>query len=552
MCYNSLKEGGLVQNVKMLRGHTSASRGHIYHTAEKGAWGMELVRGIAASAGLAVGTVRRLRHIQTGLGRVVMSPAQEYESFCAAAEAARTQLKEMEKRADSTQKDILAAQRMMLDDEGLREEIERYIKAGAGAAAAVERAAGIFAGRIRALDNDYMRERACDVLDACYRVVEALDDSPRQILQLSGPAIIAAHEIYPTDIFLLDRSLILGFITAQGSVNAHAAQLARTMGIPAVVMAGEDFLETCDGRLAALDGNGGEAYLDPDEGTKARFSHSIRLSRRRSITKEKLREAMCVTRDGTRITLMASCATPSGVVQAVEEGAEGIGLLQSEYQLLAQSEAGEDAQVRFYSQCLVNAKGKPVTIATYDLSTDKQPPGFEAQPEKNPALLRAGVAGSLRVALPMVSSREEMERALDIMYETKRSLREARRMFNENVPVGVVIETPAAALCARELAQKAAFFCVDLANLAQYTHAADRTQADVQPYFSVTSQAVQQLVGMVLEAAKKANIQTVLCCDSAAQPSMAESYARLGVRCFSMAAGDILPAKEYLMGLSLQ
>ena len=301
----------------------------------------------------------------------------------------------MEKKADSTQKDILAAQRMMLDDEGLREEIERYIKAGAGAAAAVERAAGIFAGRIRALDNDYMRERACDVLDACYRVVEALDDSPRQILQLSGPAIIAAHEIYPTDIFLLDRSLILGFITAQGSVNAHAAQLARTMGIPAVVMAGEDFLEACDGRLAALDGNGGEAYLDPDEGTKARFSHSLRLSRRRSLTKEKLREAICVTRDGTRSTLMASCATQSGVAQAMEEGAEGIGLLQSEYQLLAQSEAGEDAQVRFYSQCLVNAKGKPVTIATYDFSTDKQPPGFEAPPEKNPALGLRGVRYSL-------------------------------------------------------------------------------------------------------------------------------------------------------------
>ena len=112
---------------------------------------MELVRGIAASAGLAVGTVRRLRHIQTGLGRVVMSPAQEFESFCAAAEIARAQLEEMEKKADSTQKDILGAQRMMLDDEGLREEIERYIKAGAGAAAAVERAAGIFAGRIRAL-----------------------------------------------------------------------------------------------------------------------------------------------------------------------------------------------------------------------------------------------------------------------------------------------------------------------------------------------------------------------------------------------------------------
>lgn len=535
---------------------------------------MELVKGMAASAGLAVGTVRRLRHVQTGLGRVVMSPAQEYESFCAAAQTARAQLQELEKKADSTQKDILAAQRMMLDDEGLREEIERYIKAGAGAAAAVERAAGIFAGRIRALDNDYMRERACDVLDACYRVVEVLDDNPRQIIQLSGPAIIAAHEIYPTDIFMLDRSLLLGFITAQGSVNAHAAQLARTMGIPAVVMAGEEFLEHCDGHLAALDGNCGEAYLDPDEGTKARFSHSIRLLRRRSLTREKLREAVCITRDGTRIALMANCATQSGVAQAMQEGAEGIGLLQSEYQLLAESEAGEDAQVRFYSQCLANARGKPVTIATYDLSADKQPPGFEVQPEKNPALglrgvryslahpqllrsqfaalLRAGVAGRLQVALPMVSCREELERALDILYETKRELRSAKRMFQENVPVGVIIETPAAALCAQELAQKASFFSIDLANLAQYTHAADRTQADVQPYFSVASQAMQQLVGMTVEAAKKANIPLVLCCDSAAQPATVEIYARLGVRCFSLAASELLPTKEYLMGLTLQ
>ena len=200
MCYNNFQEGACAKARKCGAGISLQGAGIYITQRKRGPGGWELVRGIAASAGLAVGTVRRLRHIQTGLGRVVMSPAQEFESFCAAAEIARAQLEEMEKKADSTQKDILAAQRMMLDDEGLREEIERYIKAGAGAAAAVERAAGIFAGRIRALDNDYMRERACDVLDACYRVVEALDDSPRQILQFRARPSLP-HTKYTPPIF---------------------------------------------------------------------------------------------------------------------------------------------------------------------------------------------------------------------------------------------------------------------------------------------------------------------------------------------------------------
>ena len=138
--------------------------------------------------------------------------------------------------------------------EGLRQEVASYIRVGAGAAASVERAAGIFAGRIRALEDPYMRERACDILDACRRVVKVLDGQPHETLRLTGPAILVAEELYPTDIVTLDRSLVLGFITSAGSPNAHAAIIARTMGIPAAVMAGPELLEGCDGRTLALNG----------------------------------------------------------------------------------------------------------------------------------------------------------------------------------------------------------------------------------------------------------------------------------------------------------
>ena len=174
-------------------------------------------------------------------------------------------------------------------DEGLQNEVLAYIHAGAGAAAAVERAAGIFAGRIRALDDDYLRERACDVLDACYRIVDVLDGPQAQMPPLNSPSILAAEELYPTDILSIDRRMILGLVMGAGSANAHASIIARTMGIPAVVLAGQEFLDVCDGKIAAINGSTGDLCLEPDEATKARFAHSIRRARRHTLTEERLR-----------------------------------------------------------------------------------------------------------------------------------------------------------------------------------------------------------------------------------------------------------------------
>ena len=194
---------------------------------------LKYITAVPASAGLAVGTVRYLRHTQSGLGRAVRSPKEEQEAFENAVREAQDQLIRLERRAAAQDRDIFMVQRVLLEDEGLRQEVASYIRVGAGAAASVERAAGIFAGRIRALEDPYMRERACDILDACRRVVKVLDGQPHETLRLTGPAILVAEELYPTDIVTLDRSLVLGFITSAGSPNAHAAIIARTMGIAA-------------------------------------------------------------------------------------------------------------------------------------------------------------------------------------------------------------------------------------------------------------------------------------------------------------------------------
>ncbi len=534
---------------------------------------MRTFQGTPASEGLAVGAMRLLRHTPQGAGRAVQDPAQEERNYRAAVRDAVVQLERMEKKNTGADRDILMAQRAILEDQGLQDEVLGYIRAGAGAAASVERAAGIYAGRIRALEDDYMRERACDILDACYRVVDVLDDQPRQVLQLDSPAVIAADELYPTDILTLDRSMILGLVTAEGSPNAHASIIARTMGIPAVVMAGRDFLEECDGRPVAVDGFTGEVFVDPDEATKARFAHSIRLRRRQTLSGLALRSVPCKTRDGVRVSLYANCADSRDVRAAVEAGAEGVGLLSSEVLLLAGTGAGEAEQVAFFSECLAAAAGKPVTISVYDIGADKVAPGLPQNEEPNPALgqvgirfclahpglfrthlcalLRAGTAGNLRIVLPMVNNRRELDAVRAAVADARADLRARRLPYAQDVPIGVMVDTPAAALMAEELAADASFFTVNPANLAQYAHGVDRSNAHVQQYFPHVSAPVHKLLRMVVDAARPGNIPVCVCCANADSLAQAETYVRMGVRALSMPTVNLLPMKETLMSMSL-
>lgn len=530
---------------------------------------MLYVLGTPASQGIVMGQIKHINRGYTGLNRVVLDPSREHALFCAALILAKDELSALCEKAGKDEADIFVFQRAMLEDNGLIEEITTYIQAGAGGAAAVERAADIFATKIRNIDDAYLRERASDIIDACHRVVDILDGRPREQILLKSPAIVAADEIYPSDIVSVERGMILGFVTSYGSSQGHAAIIARTLGIPAVVMAGEDFLRQCDGKLGALDGTHGEFYIEPDEAIKARFTHNILASKRRAYALERLKDIPCKTKEGRRINLHANCASPEDIEAAIAVGAEGVGLLRSEFIMMSGRVPSEEEQYWFYVSCLSAAGGRPLTIRTFDIGADKEVEGLTPCHEPNPALglrglrfslarkdifasqlaalLRAGCKGDLRIMFPMVTTPQDFDEALKVVDEVKQSLVVRGIAFKKDIPIGIMIETPAAALLSDELCKKADFFSIGTNDLAQYTHAVDRVNPLVESYFPMVSDAVRKLMKMTISAAKHARIPVSICGENAANPDIALDYAAFGIDTLSMTARSILEVKERLL-----
>ena len=531
---------------------------------------MQMYQGATASPGLVMGPVRRLQHSGPGLERVVQTPGREQALLNAAVVLAKDELRLLEEAAVGTDKDIFLFQQVMLDDPGLNREIASYIAAGAGAAPAVERAAQLYAGRIEAADDDYIRQRAMDVLDACRRVVNILDGRPRTPLRLETPSILVSEYIYPSDIVSIGRGMLLGVACAEGSEQSHASIIARTMGIPAVVQLGAGFLNQNCAAGAVLDADNGRLILEPDEAVRKDAQRRIVGA---SILKKRLAAlgaaGPCRTRDGAHVALMASCSGPEDVELAMQAGAEGVGLLRSEFSIMAGRIPSEEEQYYFYLSCLQAAGGKPVTVRTFDIGADKSVPGLtEASPnpalgmrglrmslahpqmfeEQLCALLRAGARGPLRVAIPMVSCPEDWQRAMHHVEKARRTLRRRGVVFNEEMEFGCMVETPSAALLAGDiLAAGCRFLVVGTNDLVQYTYAADRLDGRFSDFFSARSPAVHRLVGMVLDAAAGTGAPVCICGVHAGSPNQVVRYARQGVRCFSTEAASLLQVKARLL-----
>ena len=531
---------------------------------------MQMYQGATASPGLVMGPVRRLQHSGPGLERVVQTPGREQALLNAAVVLAKDELRLLEEAAVGTDKDIFLFQQVMLDDPGLNREIASYIAAGAGAAPAVERAAQLYAGRIEAADDDYIRQRAMDVLDACRWVVNILDGRPRTPLRLETPSILVSEYIYPSDIVSIGRGMLLGVACAEGSEQSHASIIARTMGIPAVVQLGAGFLSQNCAAGAVLDADNGRLILEPDEAVRKDAQRRIVGA---SILKKRLAAlgaaGPCRTKDGAHVALMASCSGPEDVELAMQAGAEGVGLLRSEFSIMAGRIPSEEEQYYFYLSCLQAAGGKPVTVRTFDIGADKSVPGLtEASPnpalgmrglrmslahpqmfeEQLCALLRAGARGPLRVAIPMVSCPEDWQRAMHHVEKARRTLRRRGVVFNEEMEFGCMVETPSAALLAGDiLAAGCRFLVVGTNDLVQYTYAADRLDGRFSDFFSARSPAVHRLVGMVLEAAAGTGAPVCICGVHAGSPNQVVRYARQGVRCFSTEAASLLQVKARLL-----
>ena len=524
---------------------------------------MKICKGVSASPGLVLGQVSRLeRHVET-FSTGPFDPERELRQLEDAVRTAQSELDCMAERAASTEQAILQFQSMMLDDEGMMNEVRFCIKAGISAAAAMDKVGQRYADQLANMkDNPYMQLRSVDILDATSRVINILGNRPRMWLALDHPVILAADRLMPTDLFSVPSGMILGVVTTEGSGQSHAAIIARAMNIPGIVQVGPEFLDDCDGRTVILDATKGECILDPDAAARQQAEARICELQRENEEMRVLGRQPGYTRDGAAFELLANCFGPEDIDTAMQSGARGVGLLRSSYMMLPGRILDEQEQFYFYSSCLAAAQGCPVTVRTFDFGADRtmadayqgvqssklglrgirnslrQPRQFETQ---ICALLRAAHRGPLRVMFPMVTDVEDWDAAMHIVEHCRQSLRERGVPFNEKTPFGVMLSVPSACLTAEEfVAHGCDFLVIGTNDLTQYTHAADRELASAERYYRPASPAMKKLIAMVVDAARKADIPVTICGLAVGNAVNATQYLRLGLRSFSMSPQNLL------------
>ena len=531
---------------------------------------MKICKGVSASPGLVLGQVSRLeRHVET-FSTGPFDPERELRQLEDAVRTAQSELDCMAERAASTEQAILQFQSMMLDDEGMMNEVRFCIKAGISAAAAMDKVGQRYADQLANMkDNPYMQLRSVDILDATSRVINILGNRPRMWLALDHPVILAADRLMPTDLFSVPSGMILGVVTTEGSGQSHAAIIARAMNIPGIVQVGPEFLDDCDGRTVILDATKGECILDPDAVARQQAEARICELQRENEEMRVLGRQPGYTRDGAAFELLANCFGPEDIDTAMQSGARGVGLLRSSYMMLPGRILDEQEQFYFYSSCLAAAQGCPVTVRTFDFGADRtmadayqgvqssklglrgirnslrQPRPFETQ---LCALLRAAHRGPLRVMFPMVTDVEDWDAAMHIVEHCRQSLRERGVPFNEKTPFGVMLSVPSACLTAEEfVAHGCDFLVIGTNDLTQYTHAADRELASAERYYRPASPAMKKLIAMVMEAAKAGNVPVTICGLAVGNPVNTVQYLQMGLRSFSVSPQNLLSTKKTLL-----
>ncbi len=502
---------------------------------------MRTYKGIMASSGLVIGPVERIDRGAVGLHRIVSDPFRERALYEAAIVLAKDELQRLQQHAQGDDADILIFQIALLEDESFTNEIGDYIAAGAGSAAAVERAEQIFADRLNNVDDEYIRERSVDVRDACRRVIDILDGRPRRRLHLDHPVILSADVFFPTDLLSVDRKMILGLASDTDSETSHAAIMARSMGIPAVCRLGAGVAALANGHQAILDAGNAMLVLDPTpQQLAAAHRRMVRLDQAAQ-KPDPLASVPCRTKDGTSFIMLSSAniSSPEQIAAGLQAGATQIGLIRTESLFL--KAATEEEQYQSYLECMEHAQGAPVTIRTGDAgATDNMvwTDGMQIDVDYDVmlhtqlcALLRAAAKGKLRVVVPMVRDTTAWETFLQKVEQCKQELRERGEPFREDMPIGCMIEIPAAALLAGDLIDHGAdFLLIDIDDLARCTFGILRK--DVKRDCALDTPAVLRLVRTILLAAAQRDTPVCLCGLAGSDLESIPTYLHAGARAF--------------------
>ncbi len=533
------------------------------------------LNGLGVSAGVAVGKLHfpKERVIDYPLEHVE-DTATEVKRFESSRALAVAQLGELAVRTENTlgkQNSLLfEIHQMMLEDLDYCDTVKDVITTEKVCAEyAVSKTAQQFSTMFSDMEDEYMRERASDVKDVSIRVIEILTGKQNPAEELDEPCVYAGLDFTPSETAQFDREKALALVTCYGSKNSHTAIFARTLGIPAIIGLKDNLTQEMDGKLVALDGQTGEIFIEPDEATLSLFKEKRNEQQNDANKLEAFRGKKTFTKSGKLVKLYANIGSPNDIQAVLNNDAEGIGLFRSEFLYLeSENYPTEETQYNAYSKVAREMQGRPVIIRTLDIGADKQAAYFNLPQEENPAmgmrairicltrpevfktqlraLYRASTHGDISIMLPMITSLKEVKDAKNIINEVKAELLSQGHKINEYLPVGIMIETPAAAIISDLLAKEVDFFSIGTNDLIQYTLAADRQNDSISSFCDDHHEAVKRLISMTCSNAHKQGIWVGICGELAADKQMSEFFINAGVDELSVTPSQVLPLRERL------
>lgn len=539
---------------------------------------MKQIFGKGVSKGVAAGPISFYRRASGVIPRhEVSDTAAELERFRTARETAKEQLGKLYDKALAEAGEdaamLFEAHQMMLDDLDFVESIEGLIENDRlNAEAAVNDTGAQFAEMFAAMDDSYMQARAADIRDISARVIGILTGEGESGIVSDVPCIVAADDLAPSETVQLDKSLILGFITAGGSANSHTAILARTMGIPAIIGAGDALQAEMEGKYAIIDGQTGEAVVEPDDAERERLLKKQAKEKALKELLEKLKGKPNETKDGRNVMVYCNIGSPADIDAVLQNDGGGIGLFRSEFLYLQGSDyPTEDEQFEAYKTVAERMGGKRVIIRTLDIGADKQADYFHLDKEENPAmglrairicltrpevfrtqlraLYRASAYGKIAIMFPMITSVWEVQEIKRICRNIRAELAEEGVPMADKVELGIMIETPAAVMMSAELAREVDFFSVGTNDLTQYTLAVDRQGVGLDRFFDAHHPAVLRMIRMAAENAHKAGIWIGICGELGADAELTETFLSMGIDELSVSPSAVLPLRSAIRSI---
>lgn len=534
---------------------------------------MEILSGNSVYSGIAMGKISFLKRNETNVRKKYITDVnEEIKKFETAKKKAAGQLQALYEKAlievGETNASIFEIHKMMIDDEDFNDSVinminSQKINVEFAVASTSENFSQIFSN----MEDEYMKARAADVKDISERIIKCLSNEEYDGEQSDEKVIICADDLAPSETVQLDKSKVLAFVTCDGSLNSHTAILARTMNIPAIINVGDSLSERFHGKNAIVDGFSGKLYIEPDESTIKLMKEKEEEDAKAKALLEELKGKENITIDGKKIEVYANIGGLSDLGAVIVNDAGGIGLFRSEFLYLENKNfPTEEEQIICYKKVLENMVEKKVIIRTMDIGADKKVGYFNLKSEENPALgyrairicltqknvfktqlralYRASVFGNLSIMFPMIISEWEVVEIKNMIEEVKNELTEENHKFNDNVEIGIMIETPAAALISDVLAKHVDFFSIGTNDLTQYTLALDRQNQQIERFYNSHHTAVMKLIELTAENAHKNGIWVGICGELAADLTLTEKFLKMGIDELSVSPPYVLKLRD--------